>query len=275
MRCSPSIVPPELGPANAGPLCVLASPIGSIPEDTGPIPTKWLGRVGDYGGCSMKRREFITLLGGAAAARPFAARAQQTPGLPIIGTSRPMTASVENQRVVAFAQRLRELGWLEGRTVAIKVRWGERRSERTAEIVAEFVGEKVDVTVAAGAASVLAAEQGDFGRSDCPRGGGRPPQHWLCREAGATGWRCRGLIVPAERSCWQTFRTFARGGPCASPVSDFGQCRQSCHPAGYAPGRGGGRPARPHGGHGGNSAYGGCRFRFRGALRLAPDSRPT
>jgi putative ABC transport system substrate-binding protein len=108
----------------------------------------------------MKRREFITLLGGAAAACPFAARAQQTPGLPIIGTSRPMTASVENQRVAAFAQRLRELGWLEGRTVAIKVRWGERRSERTAEIVAEFVGEKVDVTVAAGAASVLAAEQG-------------------------------------------------------------------------------------------------------------------
>ena len=108
----------------------------------------------------MKRREFITLLGGAAAACPFAARAQQTPGLPIIGTSRPMTASVENQRVAAFAQRLRELGWLKGRTVAIKVRWGERRSERTAEIVAEFVGEKVDVTVAAGAASVLAAEQG-------------------------------------------------------------------------------------------------------------------
>ena len=108
----------------------------------------------------MKRREFITLLGGAAAACPFAARAQQTPGLLSIGCSRPMTASVENQRVAAFVQRLRELGWVEGRTVAIKVRWGERRSERTAEIVAEFVGEKVDVIVAAGAATVLAAEQG-------------------------------------------------------------------------------------------------------------------
>jgi len=108
----------------------------------------------------MKRREFITLLGGAAVACPFAARAQQTPGLPSIGCSRPMTASVENQRVAAFVQRLRELGWVEGRTVAIKVRWGERRSERTAEIVAEFVREKVDVIVAAGAASVLAAEQG-------------------------------------------------------------------------------------------------------------------
>src|SRR5262247_2805929 len=160
MRCSPSIVPPELGPANAGPLCVLASPIGSIPEDTGSHSNQMVGRVGDYGGCSMKRREFITLLGGAAAACPFAARAQQALGLPTIGCSRPMTASVENQRVAAFVQRLRELGWVEGRTVAIKVRWGERRSERTAEIVAEFVGEKVDVIVAAGAATVLAAEQG-------------------------------------------------------------------------------------------------------------------
>ena len=108
----------------------------------------------------MKRREFITLLGGAAAACPFAARAQQTPGLPSIGSSSPMTASVENQRVAAFVQRLRELGWVEGRTVAIKVRWAEERSERTAEIVAEFVGEKVDVIVAAGTASALAAEQG-------------------------------------------------------------------------------------------------------------------
>ncbi len=108
----------------------------------------------------MKRREFITLLGGAAAACPFAARAQQTPGLPSIGSSSPMTASVENRRVAAFVQRLRELGWVEGRTVAIKARWAEERSERTAEIVAEFVGEKVDVIVAAGTATALAAEQG-------------------------------------------------------------------------------------------------------------------
>jgi putative ABC transport system substrate-binding protein len=73
----------------------------------------------------MKRREFITLLGGAAAAWPLAARAQQTPRPPAIGFLNPTTASVANQRVAAFVERLRAVGWIEGRAVAIKVRWGE------------------------------------------------------------------------------------------------------------------------------------------------------
>ena len=107
----------------------------------------------------LRRREFITLVGGAVA-WPLAASGQQTPRLPTIGSLSPMTASVENQRVAAFVRRLRELGWIEGRTVAIKARWAEGRSERTAEIVAEFVRQKVDVIVSAGTVSVLAAKQG-------------------------------------------------------------------------------------------------------------------
>ena len=106
----------------------------------------------------MKRREFITLLGGAVA-WPLPASAQQTPKLPTIGFLSPTTASVENQRVAAFVHRLRELGWIEGRTVAIKVRWAEGRSERAAEIVAKFVRQKVDVIVSRGTVSVLAAKQ--------------------------------------------------------------------------------------------------------------------
>jgi putative ABC transport system substrate-binding protein len=103
----------------------------------------------------MKRREFITLLG-SAVAWPLAASAQQTPRLPTIGFSSPTKGSVENQRVAAFVHRLRELGWIEGRTAGIKVRWAEGRSERAAEIVAEFVRQKVDVIVSRGAVSVLA-----------------------------------------------------------------------------------------------------------------------
>jgi ABC-type sugar transport system substrate-binding protein len=105
----------------------------------------------------MKRREFITLLGGAVA-WPLPASAQQTPKLPTIGFLSPTTASVENQRVAAFVQRLRELGWIEGRTVGIKVRWAEGRSARAAEIVAEFVRQKVDVIVSRGTVGVLAAK---------------------------------------------------------------------------------------------------------------------
>jgi putative ABC transport system substrate-binding protein len=106
----------------------------------------------------VKRREFITLLG-SAVAWPLAASAQQTPKLPTIGFSSPTKGSVENQRVAAFVQRLHELGWIDGRTVAIKVRWTEGRSERAAEIVAEFVRQKVDVIIFRGTVSVLAAKK--------------------------------------------------------------------------------------------------------------------
>ena len=79
----------------------------------------------------MKRREFITLLGGAAAAWPLPARAQQVmTKLPTIGFLGSATLLVEGQRVAAFVQRLRQLGWIENRNVAIEYRWAEGRTER-------------------------------------------------------------------------------------------------------------------------------------------------
>jgi putative tryptophan/tyrosine transport system substrate-binding protein len=105
----------------------------------------------------MRRREFITLLGGAAAC-PLAARAQQVTKLPTIGFLGAGTPSAWAQWVTAFVQRLREHGWIEGRTVAIEYRWAEGRSERYAEIAVEFVRLKVDVIVTSGSAT-LAAKQ--------------------------------------------------------------------------------------------------------------------
>ena len=87
----------------------------------------------------MRRRAFITLLGGAAVAWPLAGRAQQVAKLPTIGFLGAATASIDGQRLAAFVQRLRELGWIESRNVAIEVRWAEGRSERFAELAAEFV----------------------------------------------------------------------------------------------------------------------------------------
>jgi putative tryptophan/tyrosine transport system substrate-binding protein len=106
----------------------------------------------------MKRREFITLLG-AAVAWPLATRAQQAGKLPTIGLLGANTPVVEGQWVAAFVQRLRELGWIDGRTIAIEYRWAEGRTERAAEIAAEFVRFKVDVIVTSGTALVIAAKQ--------------------------------------------------------------------------------------------------------------------
>src|SRR5262245_40068567 len=107
----------------------------------------------------MRRREFITLLEGAAAAWPLAARAQQTGKLPTIGLLGATTALAGNQRVAAFVQRLRELGWIDGRTIAIEYRWAEGRSERYAEIATEFVQLKVNVILTWGTAAVVAAKR--------------------------------------------------------------------------------------------------------------------
>ena len=107
----------------------------------------------------MRRREFITLLGGAASAWPFAARAQQAAKLPTIGVLGPSTALAAAKWTAALAQRLRELGWIEGRTVLIEYRWTEGRAERAAEIATEFVRQKVDVIVTAGTITVVAAKR--------------------------------------------------------------------------------------------------------------------
>ena len=105
------------------------------------------------------RRGVITLLGGAVATWPIAARAQQPAKLPIIGFLGAATASARSQWVAAFVQRLHELGWIQGRTVAIEYRWAEGRSERFAEIAAEFVRLKVDVIITYATPPAIAAKE--------------------------------------------------------------------------------------------------------------------
>jgi putative ABC transport system substrate-binding protein len=101
----------------------------------------------------MRRREFITLLGGAAVAWPVVARAQQQSAkLPTIGVLGTASPSAWSSWTGAFVERLRELGWIDRRTVAIEYRWAEGRDERFAEIAAEFVRLKVDVIVTSGGA---------------------------------------------------------------------------------------------------------------------------
>jgi putative ABC transport system substrate-binding protein len=107
----------------------------------------------------VKRREFITLLGGAAASWPLAVNGQQLGKPPTIGFLGAGSPSYWGRWVSAFVQRLRDLGWTEGKTVAIEYRWAEGSGERMDEIAAEFVRLKVDLIVTAGAQPVVAAKQ--------------------------------------------------------------------------------------------------------------------
>src|SRR6478672_803272 len=94
----------------------------------------------------MRRREFITLLGGAAAAWPVAARAQQPERMPLVGVLMGTTDNAEaRSRITAFLQALQELGWTEGRTVQIDLRWGGRSPESIAEQARELTQLKPDV----------------------------------------------------------------------------------------------------------------------------------
>jgi putative tryptophan/tyrosine transport system substrate-binding protein len=105
----------------------------------------------------MTRRKFIALLG-SAAAWPLAARAQQAGKLPTVGMLGSSLAAF-SYWLPALLQRLRELGWIENRTMAIEYRWTEGRNERYAQLAAELVRLKVDVIVALGSPAIVAAKQ--------------------------------------------------------------------------------------------------------------------
>jgi putative ABC transport system substrate-binding protein len=107
----------------------------------------------------MKRREFIALVGTATTTWPLIARAQQMPKLPRIGFLGSSTSKAMTTWIASFVQRLHELGWIEGRSVAIEYRWGEGRNERYAQIADEFIRTKVNVIVTYGTPPTKAAKQ--------------------------------------------------------------------------------------------------------------------
>ena len=181
----------------------------------------------------MKRRAFMTLLGGAAAAWPLAARAQQAGKLPTIGFLGQNTRSAGSEWVAAFVQRLRELGWTDGRTIAIEYRWGEGREEHFAEAAAEFVRRKVDVIVVSGTPAVIASKQATSTIPIVFATAGDPVGNHLVDSLARPGGNVTGLSVQSNELAGkriELLRGRGRSGP--APSRDLGQCRQPFHRVG-------------------------------------------
>src|SRR5262249_35277642 len=104
----------------------------------------------------MRRRDFITLVGGAAAAWPLPAHAQQ-PAMPVVGVLSAEWPNLFNDRLRAFYDGLRETGYVEGRNLAIEYRWAEGQNDRLPALAAELVRHQVTVIVSTSTPAVLAA----------------------------------------------------------------------------------------------------------------------
>jgi len=107
---------------------------------------------------SMKRRDLITLLGGAAAAWPLAARAQQR-DLPLIGVLRPNPKDVNEVFAEPFRRYMKAAGWQDGRNIRFLLVWAEGRSERAPALASELVAQNVDLIITFGDPAIRAAQR--------------------------------------------------------------------------------------------------------------------
>ena len=193
----------------------------------------------------MRRRDFIRGIAGSAVASPLRVRAQQ-PKLPTVGFLGSGAPATQGLSSSAFAQRLRELGWIEGRTFAIEYRWTEGRSERYAEIRSRVRSAQGRCHFHDGNPGSHSRKTGDICHPDRLCGGGEPSRQRPGRESGATGRQRHRLVKPERRCRFEATRTLARGHPIAPPIGGPGQYGQFRRCAGTGRDSSGGSRARPH-----------------------------
>src|SRR5262245_48944557 len=173
-----------------------------------------------------------------------AARAEQPAKLPTIGYLGP--ATLDSQRLAAFVKRLRDLGWIEGRTIAIEYRWSEGRNERLAETAAELVRLKMDVIVTSATPPSVAVKQATsaipivFAAVADPVGAG------VVKSLARPGGNATGLSLQQSDAAGKRIELLREVVPQFAPIGDHVQRRQSL---GYARGAGSDPRARPGSGY--------------------------
>ena len=197
----------------------------------------------------MRRREFITLVGGSGGVAACCARAAGGRSCRPSGSWVRGTSSAQSPWTAAFDAAAARTRLDRGPHHRDRVSLGGGTQRALAEIAAEFVRLKVDVIVTTAAAPVLAAKQATSVIPIVFARGGGPGWQRPRREPGATGRQRHGPVDPVSRSRRQASRTFARGCPQSPPIGDHGQCRRSRRRPGDARGSGSGPHARPRGRH--------------------------
>ena len=219
----------------------------------------------------MRRREFITLLGGAAAAWPLAARAQQPAKLPTIGFLGVRHACGRANGPPPSCSGLRELGWIEGRNVAIEYRWAEGRTERLPRSRPSSSGSRSTSLSRSEPAQRSQQSRRPRPSRSSSRLAADPVGTGLVASLARPGGNVTGLSLPGSRSCWQAARTLARGRPSVSAGWRSWPMPAIRSRAGDARGSGSGRArSASKSSHARNPARGGYRARLRGAQGRAP-----